>query len=192
MDLFQYPACFIPLGPLTPKGTTVLTPNQLATLKADILADPAFATLKNSPDGRYAIAVAYNAVASPDFWVWKSYLTKSDAVNSTSADGTTFNWTGNGFISRSLNEIAAWENLWNTSGAVNPSLAQVRAGFAAIFTGAGNAAANLTHLQAMARRKATRAEKLFSSGTGSSGTPATMGFEGVVAFADVDAALNLA
>jgi hypothetical protein len=168
-----------------------LTPNQLATLKADILADPAFTTLKDSPDGRFAIATAYNLNPASDFWVWKSYLTKSDAVNSTSVDNTTFNWTGNGFISRSLNEIAAWENLWNTTGAVNPSLAQVRAGFAAIFTGAGNAAANLVHLQAMARRKATRAEKLFASGTGSSGSPAVMAFEGSIAFADVDTALNL-
>ena len=168
-----------------------LTPNQLTTLKADILADPALVALKDTPDGRADIATAYSVPASPDFWVWKSYLTKSDAVNSTSQDNTTFTWAGNGFISRSLNEIAAWENIWNSSGTVNPSLAQVRAGFVAIFTGGGNATLNLTHLTAMARRKATRIEKLLASGSGSTGSPATMGYEGAITAGDVQTALNL-
>jgi hypothetical protein len=170
----------------------------LAALKADILADPAFTTgspaPKDTPDGRFAIAAAYNLQPAQDWWVWKSQLAKSDAVNSTSVDGTTFNWSGNGFISRTVQELMTWENLWNSSASVDPSLAQVRAGFAAIFTGGTNAAANLTHLQAMARRKATRAEKLFSSGTGSSASPATMGAGArdlILTFADVDAALNL-
>lgn len=156
----------------------MLTPNQLAALVG-------------SPDGRYAIAAAYNVVASPDWWVWKSYLTKSEVVNSTSADNTTFNWTGNGFITRSAGELAAWENLFNASGSVNPSLANVRQAFSDIFSGAGNAASNRTHLLAVARRKATRAEKLLGSGSGSTGSPATMGFEGTVTFSDVDTALNL-
>ncbi len=169
-----------------------LTPNQQAALKADILADPVLAAQSSTPDGRYAIAAAYNLPAAVDYWVWKSYLAKADAVNSTSIDATTFTWAGNGFISRTVQELMTWENLWNASGTVNPSLPNVRAAFVAIFTGGGNAAANITHLQAMARRKTSRAEKLFATGTGSSGSPGTMGFEGTITFADVDAALNLA
>lgn len=168
-----------------------LTPNQLAALKADIDADPAFNALKGTTDGRYAIAAAYNLTAAPDFWVWRTYVTKSEVVNSTSPDGTTFNWTGNGFITRSSGELAAWENLWNASGSINASLPQVRQAFADIFSGSGNAAANRAHLLAVARRKATRGEKLFATGAGSTGTPATMAFEGTVYFSDVDAALNL-
>jgi hypothetical protein len=41
------------------------------------------------------------------------------------------------------------------------------------------------------KRAATRAEKLFSTGTGSTASPATMAFEGVVTYQDVSAARNL-
>ena len=37
-----------------------LTPQQLATLKADILADPALNAFPNNADGNTAIANAYN------------------------------------------------------------------------------------------------------------------------------------
>lgn len=176
------------------QGDAVLTPNQQAVLKADILGDSAFTTLKNSPDGRFAIAAEYNKLPAQDWWVWRTYLGKADAVNSTSVDGTTFTWAGNGFISRTVQELMTWENLWNASGSVNPSLTNVRAAFVAIFTGGGNAAANITHLATMARRRATRGEKLFSTGSGSTASPATMGAGAsdlTVTFADVDAALNL-
>lgn len=169
----------------------MLTPNQLASLKTDILADPVLAAKAGSPDGRYAIAAAYNVNASPDYWVWKTYLTKNDVVSSTSADNTTFNWTGNGFITRTVGELMAWENLFNSSGSINPSLANVRQALGDVFSGAGNAAANRTHLLTVARRKATRGEKLFASGSGSTGSPSTMGQEGTVTFNDVDTALNL-
>jgi hypothetical protein len=169
-----------------------LTPNQLTALKADILANPELAALKDTPDGRYAIAAAYNTVASPDFWVWKTYITKNEIVGATSADGTTWTWVGNGFITRSAGEQNAWVELWNASGSINAALPQVRAAFADILSGAGNAALNRAHMLAMSRRKATRGEKLFASGAGSTGTPGTMGFEGAVQFSDVDSALNLA
>lgn len=184
------PFLLAPLLAALQESAVALTPNQLSSLKADILADPVLAAQFESPDGRFAIAVAYNVVAGPDYWVWKTYVTKNDVVSSTSVDGTTFNWTGNGFITRSAGEIAAWENLFNASGSINPSLANVRQAFADIFSGAGNAAANRTHLLAIGRRKATRAEKLFASGSGSTGSPSTMGFEGVLTNADIEAAHN--
>jgi hypothetical protein len=172
-----------------------LTPNQLTALKADILADPAFTTgspaLKDTPDGRFAIAAAYNLPAALDFWVWRTYITKNEIVSSTTTDGTTWTWVGNGFITRSAGEQAAWTELFNASGSINASLPQVRAAFGDILSGAGNAAANRTHLLTVARRKATRAEKLFASGSGTTGTPGTMTFEGAITFTDVDSALNL-
>lgn len=174
-----------------PGGQSMLTPNQLAALKADILADPALAAQSGTPDGRFAIAAAYNVTASPGYWVWKTYVTKAEVVQSTSLDGTTFNWTGNGFITRSAGELAAWENLFNASGSINPSLPNVRQAFQDIFSGSGNAAANRTHMAAVCRRLATRSEKLFASGSGSTGSPSVMGFEGTITFSDVDAALNL-
>lgn len=173
----------------------MLTPNQLAQLKADILADPALAAQSGTPDGRYAIAAAYNQTASPDFWVWKTYVTKNEVVSSTGPGGTTWTWVGDGFITRSVGEKAAWVEIWNASGSINPSLPQVRQAFADILSGGAgtNAAANRTHMLAVCRRKATRAEKLFAAGVGGPAVAdvATMGFEGVVTGPDVDAALNL-
>jgi hypothetical protein len=175
------------------KPRMALSPNQLVALKASIDADPAFTTeMKASPDGRNAIAAAYNLPAAPDFWAWKAYLTKNDVVSSTSIDGTNWTWVGNGFITRSAGEQETWNQLWNASGAINPSLPQVRQAFADILSGTGNAALNRAHMLAMAREKATRGEKLFATGTGSSASPAVRAVVGQVSFQDVDSALNLA
>lgn len=168
-----------------------LTPSQLTTLKTDILADQALSAFPNTPDGNFAIAQAYAVIASPDFWVWRTRVTKSELVNDTSVDGTTFNWTGAGFITRSQGERDAFRELFNGSGVVNPSLSQVRQAFADIFSGQTQPApANRTHLLTVARRKATRVEKLFATGTGSTASPATMGFEGALTGDDVQEARN--
>lgn len=168
-----------------------LTTAQLQALKTDINADASFNTLKTTPDGRNAIAAAYNAAASPDFWVWRTAVTENELVNTTSVDGTTFNWTGAGFISRTVGEQTAWARLFGISGSVNPSLANVRQAFADILSGAtAPAPANRTHLLTIARRKATRLEKLFATGTGSTASPGTMGFEGSISYTDIEAALN--
>lgn len=168
-----------------------LTSAQLATLKSDIQNDGALNSQPNTPDGNMVIANAYNANASPDFWVWKSRVAKNDLVTSVGPDGTTFNWTGNGFITRSAGEQTAWRELFNGTESVNPSLANVRQAFSDIFSGTGNAQANRTHLLAVARRKATRGEKLFATGTGSTASPGTMVFEGGLTYQDVEAARRL-
>lgn len=169
----------------------MLTSPQLQTLKADILADPAIASQPNTADGAFAIADVYNAVASPDFWVWRTLVTKAELVQSVGPDGTTFNWVGNGFITRSVGEQAAWTEIFNGVQACNPSLANVRQAFADMFSGSSNAAANRTHLLAVARRKATRSQKLFASGAGSAGSPATMAVEDALTYQDVLNARNL-
>jgi hypothetical protein len=137
-------------------------------------------------------AAAYNLAASPDFWVWRSRVSKDEFVNSTSIDGTVFSWTGTGFITRSAGEQAAWRELFDAQGYVNPSLPQVRTAFTDIFSGGtAPAPANRTHLATVGRRKATRAEKLFATGTGSTASPAVMGAEGILTDANVYAARQL-
>ena len=111
----------------------MLTTAQLQTLKADILADPAFASIPNNDDGNFAIAAVYNALASPAWRVWKTSVTTSECKDA-------INWT--------------------------------------------------EYIMALAKRDATRAEKLFSTGTGSDATPATMTFEGSLSYSDVSAARN--
>ena len=79
------------------KGSSLmLTPPQLATLKTDILADATLNAFPNTADGAFEITTAYNIVASPDFWVWRTSVTKDELVAGVSVDGTTFNWHGHG------------------------------------------------------------------------------------------------
>ena len=175
-----------------------LTQSQLAALKAEITNDPTLSAFPNNTDGAFEIAKALNLQASPDFWVWRTSVAKNEYTQGTSPDGTTFNWTGTGFITRSQGERDAWRELFNGGGvggnsnAVNPSLPSVRQAFTDIFSGAtAPAPANRAHMAAISRRLATRAEKLFATGVGSSASPATMSFEGQVSYQEVDVARNL-
>lgn len=167
-----------------------LTPAQLSTLKTAINADSALSSQPNNSDGAFVIAAAMNLAASPDFWVWRTNVAKNELTNSVSSDGTTFTWVGNGFITRSAGEQTAWQELFNGTQTINASLPNVRQAFADIFSGTGNAAANRTHLLTVARRKATRAEKLFATGTGSTASPGVLTFEGALSFQDVQDARN--
>lgn len=166
-----------------------MTSAQLATLKADILASPDLASKPATADGNAAIAALYNATAAPDFWVWRTKVTKDELVGSTSVDNSTFNWTGSGYITRTQGERDAFNAIFDATGSVNASRASVRQAFADIFSGStAPAPANRAHLLAVARRKATRLEKLFATGVGSTAAPAVLGVEGNAAAADIEQA----
>jgi hypothetical protein len=162
-----------------------LTTAQLSTIKADIQANSDLNSKPNTPDGNFEVARLYGLVASPDYWVWRTSVSKGEFVQSTSVDGTNFVWTGNGFITRQAGEQAAWREIFNGTGFCNPSLPNVRQAFTDIFSGTGNAALNRTHLATIGRRKASRVEKLLATGTGSTASPATMGFEGTITGDDI-------
>ncbi len=168
----------------------MLTSSQMAVLKADILADAVLAAVPNNSDGAFQIAAAYNLLASPAYWVWRTKVKKRELTNTVGPDGTAFNWQGNGFITRTAGEQLAWQELFDETHSVNAALTNVRQAFADIFSGTGNAAANRTHLLSAARREATRGEKLFATGTGSTALPAIMLFEGPLGFQDVNEARN--
>jgi hypothetical protein len=161
-----------------------LTPQQLAALKADILADTALAPQAGTPDGRFAIAAAYNVVLAPAFTVWKksvSIAEVGDKINATELGGLT-----------TLNNTRLQTVVVLSQTGINPSLADRRQFFDDIFSGAGgvNTRANLL---ALWKELATRAQKLFSTGTGTDAAPATtaanisQGFR--LTFDDVTAAM---
>ena len=154
-----------------------LTPSQLTALKNDIAADSALNALPNNSDGAFAIAAAYNLPASPAFRVWKSSVTTRDCK-------TAMVWTE--FIGRSVGERDAWQFMLS-NGTINPSDVNVRQGILDIFSGAGGATSrsNLTNIS---KRDASRVEKLLATGTGTDGSPATMGFEGTLSYQDVELA----
>jgi hypothetical protein len=161
-----------------------LSATQKTTLKTYI--DANLSTIPNTEAGAFEVAAALNVTASPDYWVTRSRVHKSEITNSTSVDATTFNWTGAGFITRSVGERDAWRELFDTNGYTNPSLPNVKQAFIDIFSGAtAPAPANRTHIATVCRRKATIAEKVLATGTGTTASPGTMGAEGDVTWADV-------
>jgi hypothetical protein len=164
-----------------------LTSAQNATLKAFILADPTLSAQPNNSDGNDFIRIALNVIASPDFWVWRTFVSQQEIVSATTQDGTVWNWTT--YIGRSQGERDGWREMFADTGGINPSLTNVRQGLADIFSGAGGAAQR-THLLTVGRRKATIVEKLFATGTGSTASPAIMVIEGGLTINDIDVARN--
>ena len=169
----------------------MLTPAQKATLKAHIDASGDLNVYPNTNDGNATIAGLLNLDAAPTFWAWRTSVSKAEYTQTTSVDGTTFNWTGAGFITRAQGERDAWRELFGEDGTVNPSLSNVRQAFADIFSGGTvPAPANRTHLSTVSRRVATRGERVFATGTGSTATPGFFTLEGTLTRVDVEEARN--
>lgn len=153
-----------------------LTNQQLLTLKADLAANAAeFAGVFDAE-----IADAYNLPANPAWTVWRS------AVDATEYRAAIIGGSG----ATQLDALTASKRdslFWAVSDTLNPSDADVRAALDD-FCGSQNtlkAAIATAH-----KRTSTRAEKLFSTGTGSVASPATMGFEGSLTYQDIEAAKN--
>lgn len=168
---------------------STLTQAQMSVMKSDILSDPAMSEQPTTMDGAISISLDYNAIAVPDFWVWRSVIDEAEITEGVSGDSTSWSWPA--FIARSALEQTGWTRLFGGSYSCKPSLAAVRQGFADIFSGGtAPAASQRAHLMSICRRKATRIEKLFavlssappapSGNLGSTTSVATMGFEGPV------------
>lgn len=147
-----------------------LTTAQRVTLKAAILADPAIA--QTFIDGNLqGTADYYNALASPAFTVWRTSVTQSDITRS---DG--FDWTRVDNLSAGKARI--WEWMFGLLDLINASKANVRTGIDTVWVGT-QADLNVRAVVYIAcKRLATRAEKLFATGTGSDVAPAMMVIEG--------------
>lgn len=164
-----------------------LSDSQIVTFKAAILAetDPALVSLRTA-GATGAMTDRYNAAST--FIVWKTRVTEQEITSLTSDEGTTWSWPA--FIARSAAEQAGWARMFNGTYSINPSLPQVRSGIADIFSGSANSAGpQRTHLLAMGKRPATRAEKIFATGTGTTATPGTLVFEGRIGEYDIIRAL---
>ena len=57
-----------------------MTPEQTAILKASILADPVLAAMPHGTGEAYEIAQLYNAVATPEFVVWKTSVDPTEIM----------------------------------------------------------------------------------------------------------------
>jgi hypothetical protein len=157
----------------------MLTSQQQATLKAEVLANPDLNSQPNNSDGAIEIARLYNLNAAPNFTVWRTNVLINEVgkkFNGTELAGLTAN------NATRLQTIALY-----LAGGVNASLPDNRQFFDDVFSGAGGAMTR-ANLLILWKRLATRVEKLYATGTGTDPAPATMTFEGDLSYADVTAA----
>lgn len=156
----------------------ILTAQQKTTIKADILAN---GDLNGQQDT--VIASLYNAATAPAFWAWRSSVSRSDIYtkqNDLAISGAqTGFWEWDTFKAQSVTEQGAWREMFMGDQA-NFSAANIRAGVAKIFAGTAANLAQAAHCLAIGRRSTTRLEKLLATGTGSTASPAVLGFEGTI------------
>ena len=159
-----------------------MTPAQLSALKADILADPILAAQPMTPDGAFAIADAYNLAAVPAFTVWRTSVSAEQVM----ANG--FIWTAVDSLTVGKARIWDWLSLL---GALDASQSNIRAGIDATWVGTQADLAVRAAVYVVCKRLATRAERLFATGTGTDAAPGTMAFEGILSVDDVQQAREL-
>lgn len=161
----------------------MLTPEQRQTVKADILGDPALNALPNNSDGAVAIAAIYNITVAPAYIVWKRRVLQDEVM----LNG--FDWSR--VDNLSVGKARIWEWLFNNAAnAIDPSKPNIRAGIDATWVGTAADLAVRAAVYAHCKRSATRIEQLLASGSGTDVSPSTMGFEGPISLADVEAARN--
>ena len=158
-----------------------LTPAQLTTLKAAILAetDPTFVALRVAIN-ETGMAAWYSADASPAFVVWRTIVTVRET-------GQAFNgteWAGMTSANHTrLQTVAQYLETYS------PTVTDVRAMFNDIWSGAGGVITRAA-LLALWKRPAKRVEKLFATGLGTDAAPAVVGAEGGVNALDISDALR--
>jgi hypothetical protein len=167
-----------------------LTEQQYQTLKNDILVTHKAEFQVYVDTATYQpISDAYNLLAAPVFWVWRTSLAEKEIYEAT-VEGA--NWSWSTYKSQTVQDRDSWARMM-APGVVNPSLKQTRDGWQAIFGGQGASATQVTYLLTLSRRQALRGETLFANttaGNGSTATPATLAYEGQVTYKDVNHAVS--
>lgn len=182
-----------------------MTPAQLATIKADILAQGDLNIYPANSDGSFAIAALYNLPASPTFNVWRTDASVQDiydAINWSQYTPVDAPEATGIYTARALAIQTKQMNLQNMlqgRTTIDCSKTNVRAGLrdavVAVPAGASGAAvspggASGATVLANCIRPATRLEKLLSTGSATTGstTANLLGFEGSVSYSTIDLA----
>lgn len=154
-------------------STNELTTAQLTALKNDIAGNPTIS-------GWFAQEIAdwYNVVASPGWIVWRTDVPSDELYNAV--------FETNGGLQLDALTASKRDSLFKLMDRdLDASIPAARANVDDYCGSQNNLKAAL---QAVQKRSARRAEKLFSSGTGSTASPATMTFEGMLTYQQVEAA----
>lgn len=157
-----------------------MTPEQLAKLKAAILADPVLSQLPNNYDTAYKIEAWANAFTA-DFYVWRTSVSADEWADAIIGGGGA---TQLDALTGSKRESL----LWACDRSLNPSRATVRA---ALDDFCGSQNTLKAAIQAAQKRLARMIEKICATGTGSLAEPATMDYQGTITVYDAKQALDL-
>lgn len=166
-----------------------LTEAQLAILHDDMVAASDLAPFV-AQGNVAAITTAYNLPATPEFWVWRTTLSKYSIYSLSSPTGSVWNWEQ--FKGLTMPEQQTWGEMFHgETGVTNYSLPNIRTGVEKLFTGAPPNVAQRAHVDAMGRRVATRVERLYVTGEGAPTAPGLLTWEGSVSESDIAKALAL-
>jgi hypothetical protein len=157
----------------------MLTDIEKSTLKTYIEADATLNAYPHTSDGAFAIAALLNEEAAPAYVVWRTDVSTSECK-------AAMVWTE--YIGRSDAERQSWVFMLS-DGFIDASDVNVQQGIQDIFSGPQGAATRAAMIEA-AKRNATVVEQVFAAGSGTDGSPSTMGREGSVNYQDVLAARN--
>lgn len=158
-----------------------LTTAQNLILKTYILADPVLLAFPNSTDGAYEMLPLLNAIANPDFIVWRTSVDPNEIMKNG------MDWTR--VDNLSVGKARIWD--WLTKlGPFNPTKLNIRAGIDATWVGTTADLAVREQVYIHCKRPANLIEKLFAVGVGSTLSPAVMGFEGLIEYMAVYEARN--
>lgn len=149
-------------------GAQTLTPQQRATLAADIAANPTLVQLRN--DGNLGGLAGYYNATDAAWIVWRTSASVDDIMRNG------MDWARVDNLSVGKARIWDW---MGRLGTLNCSRPNIRAGIDATWVGTAADLAVRATVYTHCKRPATRFERLFSSGTGSDATPATMGTDAV-------------
>lgn len=160
----------------------MLTTGQLQTLKAAILAetDTTFVALRAAND-ETGMADWLNAAST--FIVWRTSVTQDEIMQNG------FDWTRVDNLSVGKARIFEWM-FNNEARAINPSKSNVRAGIESVWVGTAADLAVRASVYAHCKRAASRAERVFATGTGTDASPGLLGWEGYVTAQTVSDALR--
>jgi len=159
----------------------MLTTAQLATLKADILADPILSQWAATGYMASEIADAYNQLAAPEWIVWKTDVSVDEIMRNG------MDWARVDNLSVGKARIWDWMGRLGTFDASRPN---IRAGIDASWVGTAADLAVRAMVYTHCKRPATRGEKILSTGAGTTESPATMSFEGYLNYQNIEAALR--
>ena len=175
-----------------------LSLQQAQTLKAYIEADPVLSQYPNNSDGYQEVAKALNALASPNYYVWSSHVSREAIYNSVGDGNSTWDWAL--YKAQSVTEQGAWREIFMND-AANFGQLNVRVGVGKIFSGTAPQNAQRDHILSIGRRLATLVEKLLAiavtsppanSGNnaaharGATTNPDVLGFEEQIHYTDIE------